>query len=396
MNLQQLIEFQVRRRAWAVLFALALPLIGCSNTGAPAENPVHSGPPTTTPTATEQHNPASNTTSDPAKSPASSPSHEPTSPTPQQVSFTLALAGDVNFAERTADLLADPATAFGVAAAELNGADVTMVNVETAITEGGTPAPKSFHFRTPATALTALAAAGIDVASLANNHAADYGEQGVQDTLAAIATSPIPIIGFGADADAAFAPYTKDLGSQRLAIFAASAVRDYTLGNWSAKQSSPGLANAFDDRLAQAVHQAKADGYVVVVYLHWGTEYKSGPDKAQRKLADELAAAGAAAVVGTHAHILQGAGWRPDGVYIAYGLGNYLWWRSFGNNQDDNGVLTLTFTDGRVTAANFSPSHLDDAGIPVPATDGQRERILAQWDEVRQEADLSDTPPAHP
>lgn len=75
-----------------------------------------------------------------------------------------------------------------------------------------------------------------------------------------------------------------------------------------------------------------------------------------------LAAAGVAAVIGTHAHVLQGAGWRPDGTYVADGPGNYFWWRPFGNARDDNGVLTLTVAHGTVREADFSPSRLDDTG----------------------------------
>jgi hypothetical protein len=129
------------------------------------------------------------------------------------------------------------------------------------------------------------------------------------------------------------------------------------------------------------------------VFLHWGTEYDSCPDSDQVQLADELAGAGASAVIGAHAHVLQGAGWRSDGTYVAYGLSNYLWWRSFGNEQDDNGVLTLTFDRRTVTAASFAPSHLDDTGVPVPATGTQRDRIDAEWEEVRGCADLSAQPP---
>jgi hypothetical protein len=64
--------------------------------------------------------------------------------------FTIAFAGDVHFAERTADrLAADPATAFGVAAPGLAAAGLTVVNLETAITTRGEPEPKSFTFRAP-------------------------------------------------------------------------------------------------------------------------------------------------------------------------------------------------------------------------------------------------------
>jgi poly-gamma-glutamate synthesis protein (capsule biosynthesis protein) len=358
---------------------------------------------TTAPESTHQTTPRPATTITPrsvtghsSSAPRSTAPATPTAPNKPTGEFTLALAGDVNFSERTAELLAaDPDTALRQAAAELDKADITMVNLETAITTGGTPAPKQFHFRAPATALRALAAGGVDVATMANNHAVDYGDVGLADTLAAIKHSPIPVIGIGADAAAAYAPYTATVNGVRVAILAASQVQDWTLATHSATDSRPGIANAYSDRLVQAVTQARKHADVVVVYLHWGIEYESCPSAEQRSLAAALAAAGAAAVVGTHAHVLQGAGWRDDGSYVAYGLGNYYWWRSFGNEQDDNGVLTLTFRHDRVTAAHFLATHLDDRGVPIVATGAQRERILAEWADVRECADLLAAPPGH-
>jgi hypothetical protein len=307
---------------------------------------------------------------------------------------TISFAGDVNFSGRTAARLADPATAFGVAAPGLRAADITMVNLETAITTGGDPQAKEFHFRTPPIALTALRDAGIDVATMANNHGADYGSSGLADTLAAITASHFPVIGIGRDAAQAFAPYERTVNGVQIAIIAADQVQDETtLRLFSAGASTPGVANAFSPRLLEAVRTAKAAGYTVIVYVHWGTEYQTCPNDNQRSLADQLAKAGATAVIGTHAHVLQGAGWRPDGTYVAYGLGNYFWWMSFGNNQDDNGVLTLTVKPGRVVASSFAASHLDENGIPVPATGEQKSRIDAEWNSDRGCADLAATPP---
>ena len=330
---------------------------------------------------------------------ASAASGTPASNTSGDGEFTIAFAGDVHFAERTADrLAADPSTAFGVAAPGLAAADLTVVNLETAITTGGEPEAKSFTFRAPPSAFDALRDAGVDVASMANNHGADYGAVGVQDSLAAIAGSGFPVIGFGKDAAAAYAPLHRSINGVDVAIVAASQVRDHTLENFSAGATSPGIANAFDPTVIENVKAAVAGGSTVVVFLHWGTEYEGCPNSDQEQLADELAAAGATAVIGTHAHVLQGAGWRPDGVYVAYGLGNYLWWRSFGNDQDDNGVLTLTFRAGSVVGATvvgatFAPSHLDDTGVPVPATGAEADRITAQWEQVRRCADLAAAPP---
>ncbi|HEV7192368.1 MAG TPA: CapA family protein [Jatrophihabitantaceae bacterium] len=310
--------------------------------------------------------------------------------------FTMSFAGDVHFSGRVrARLDSDPATVFAEAAAGLATADITMVNLETAITTGGEQQNKAFTFRAPPSAFTALRDAGIDVATMANNHGADYGTAGLHDTLAAIEAAHFPVVGIGADAAHAYAPWTTTVNGTKVAIIAADQVQDETtLRLFSAGPHSPGVANAFSDRLITSVRAAKAAGYVVIVYVHWGIEYTTCPSSAQTQLASALAHAGAAAVIGTHAHVLQGAGWRADGTYVEYGLGNYLWWMSFGNNQDDNGVLTLTFRDGRVVADRFAPSHLDSRGVPLPATGEQAARITAEWNADRSCAGLSARPPA--
>jgi poly-gamma-glutamate synthesis protein (capsule biosynthesis protein) len=297
--------------------------------------------------------------------------------------------------ERTATrLAADPATVFAQAAPGLRRADLTMVNLETAITTGGDPQDKAFTFRAPPSAFTALRDAGIDVATMANNHGADYGAAGLRDTLAAIRASHFPVVGIGADQTQAFAPYRTTLNGVKVAIIAADQVQDETtLRLFSAGPHRAGVANAFSPLLLDAVRAAKRAGYVVVVYLHWGTEYVTCPNDNQRSLAARLDRAGATAIIGTHAHVLQGAGWRADGAYVAYGLGNYLWWRSFGNQQDDNGVLTLTFRRDAVIGASFAPSHLDDRGVPMPATGSERTRILHEWNADRGCTGLSATPP---
>jgi poly-gamma-glutamate synthesis protein (capsule biosynthesis protein) len=229
---------------------------------------------------------------------------------------------------------------------------------------------------------------------MANNHGADYGESGLRDSLRAIAKSGFPVIGIGANARQAFAPYTRTLNGVKVAIFAADQVQDETtLRLFSAGRDKAGVANAYEHRLVTAVRAAKRAGYVVIVYVHWGIEFQTCPSSDQRALAAQLAAAGASAVVGTHVHVLQGAGWRPDGSYIAYGLGNYLWWLSFGNDQDDNGVLTLRFTHAKVTAAHFAPSRLDSRGVPVPARGQVARSIDREWAADRRCAGLAATPP---
>jgi poly-gamma-glutamate synthesis protein (capsule biosynthesis protein) len=375
-----------RARRWiAGAGALLVLAAGCS--GSPATRAER-------PTGPGAAGPSSAAASSAASSPPSSSAAERTDTRPPG-EFTIALAGDVHFEDRTADrLAADPATAFGVAAPVLSAADLTMVNLETSISVGGTAANKSFTFQAPPTAFDALRDAGVDVATMANNHAADYGADGLDQTLAAITASGFPTVGIGPNAAAAYAPWYTTLRGVRVAIIAASQVQDETLRDFTAGPDSPGIASAYSQQLIDSVTAARAQADVVLVYLHWGTEYDTCPNDDQQSLADELAAAGATAVVGTHAHVLQGAGWRDDGTYVAYGLGNYLWWMSFGNNQDDNGVLTLTFRANKVADASFAPAQLDDTGVPVPAIGDNAQRIDDEWDQARACAGLSATAPS--
>jgi poly-gamma-glutamate capsule biosynthesis protein CapA/YwtB (metallophosphatase superfamily) len=125
------------------------------------------------------------------------------------------------------------------------------------------------------------------------------------------------------------------------------------------------------------VQAARDQAEIVVVYLHWGVEGQGCPSGDQRALAARLAAAGADAVVGTHAHLLLGAGYLGS-TYVAYGLGNYLWWRNSAYS-DDTGVLRLTFAGRRVVGAVLAPARIDGRGVPMPATGGTAARIQQKW-----------------
>ena len=267
-----------------------------------------------------------------------------------------------------------------------------MVNLETAVTEGGTAEPKQFTFRAPATAFTALKAAGVDVASMANNHGVDFGPAGLEDTFAAVAASRFPTVGIGRDATRAYAPHLVTVRGHRVALLAASQIRDRTLSAWTAAPGEPGIASAYSDRLVAAVRDARKRAEIVVVYLHWGIEGQGCPSAEQRTVAARLAEAGADAVVGTHAHLLLGGGWR-DGAYVAYGLGNYLWWRD-GAFSNDTGVLRLTFRGRRVVAAALDPARIDERGVPVPATGDTAARIQRKWADLRGCTGLASEPAA--
>ena len=320
------------------------------------------------------------------------PSAPATSSPPAQGPVTLGFAGDVHTAGRLTERFLQPETALAPVAPLLEGADLTVVNLETAVTDRGTAEDKSFTFRAPPSVFDALRVAGVDVVSMANNHGVDFGPVGLADSLDAARQRGFPVVGLGADDTAAFAPYLVTLRGERIAVLAADQVADSTVRRYSAGPGQGGVASAFDtDRLLQAVASARQQADTVVVYLHWGQEEQSCPTRLQRDLAQQLAQAGADVVVGTHAHQLQGAGWLGR-TYVAYGLGNFVWWRSLSEVSVETGVLELTVDDGQVLQVDFVPARIDDAGIPQPRVGPDAERAEADFAELRVCAGLSDSP----
>ncbi len=305
----------------------------------------------------------------------------PISATAQQV--TLAFAGDVRFGGELARRLEDdPGTALAAVAPLLRDADVAVVNLETAITERGTPAPKQFTFRAPATALDALRGAGVDVANMANNHGLDYGPESLTDALTASAERGFPLIGIGATEDEAYQPFVTEVHGQRIAVLGATQVLDSVLVEpWTATEARGGLASAKRvDRLVAEVQKSRAVADVVVVFLHWGVELDTCPTVSQQTLARRLVTAGADVVVGGHSHRLQGAG-RLDEALVAYGLGNFAF-SALSAEGARSGVLEVTLTGRRVDDYRWRPARIS-SGIPVPLEAEEATDEIAAWERLR-------------
>jgi len=300
---------------------------------------------------------------------------------------TFAFGGDIHFeGDLRAKLQADPPGVLAPVAGVLSGADIAVVNLETAVTERGAPEPKDFTFRAPPVALEALGAAGVDVASLANNHGLDYGIDGLTDTLAAKSQSLAPVvIGVGANATEAYAPRRVEVKGQRIAVFAATQVLDDNLiAAWTATDTQGGLASAKPDqveRLLAGVRAARLDSDTVVVFLHWGVEGETCPSEGQRALAQQLVDAGADVIVGGHAHRQQGAG-RFGTAFVAYGLGNFVFYNESGPSGV-SGVLQLTAVGRDVDAYSWVPAVIR-GGVAEPLPPGpEADAALGAWNELR-------------
>jgi hypothetical protein len=325
------------------------------------------------------------------------PAHSPLNPNwkGDGKPVTLAFGGDVHFEGAVGQRLnADPTTALGDTVSQLlAGAQLRMVNLESALTNGTCPQKqdKPYIFFAPPPALTALSNATVNLIAQANDHAIDCGGAGVAQALAVEKQASFPAVGLGSTATQAFAPYRTKINGQRIAVIAATQVIASNLViAWSATSSQGGVASALNPtQLVRAVQKARRTSDTVVVYLHWGAETVACPDPQQEPLAQQLVNAGADIVIGTGAHVLLGGGYLGTS-YVDYGLGNF----SFYDNtvpETDSGSLLVTATGRHITSATWRPATIV-GGLPEPLTGTPAATALQSWNAAQSCTNLSAAP----
>ncbi len=325
------------------------------------------------------------------------PAHSPLNPDwkGNGKAVTLAFGGDVHFAGVVGVRLTDdPATALGNTVGPLfSGAQLRMVNLESALTDGTCPQPeaKPYIFFAPPTAITALRGATVSLVSQANDHAVDCGQTGLAQGLGAAKVAGFPLVGVGVNATQAFAPYRTTINGQRIAVIAATQIIAPNLvSTWTATSSQAGVASALDPtQLVRAVQSARRTADTVVVYLHWGTETQACPDPQQEPLAEQLVNAGADIVVGTGAHVLLGGGYLGDS-YVDYGLGNFAFYDDT-VPETDSGSLLITAVGRHIVSTTFRPAIIV-GGLPQPLSGTAAATALQSWNAARSCTNLSATP----
>ncbi len=209
----------------------------------------------------------------------------------------------------------------------LRRADITIGNLESALGNIGQAERKRYPFRAPPEAAEALALAGFDVVSLANNHAGDYGDAALQQALELLTAQGIVAIGAGRNAQEAYAPFVTEVNGLKIASLAyvhvpVEATTGFDTASWTATDDSPGIAWADPVKIREDVEAVKNRVDLIVVVLHSGFEYQEAPSEPQMAAARAAIDAGADLVIGHHAHILQGIEFYHEGV-IVYGTGNF-------------------------------------------------------------------------
>jgi poly-gamma-glutamate capsule biosynthesis protein CapA/YwtB (metallophosphatase superfamily) len=257
----------------------------------------------------------------------------------------------------------------------LRAADVAVGNMESALGDIGQPAAKSYPFRAPPAAAHSLALAGFDVLSLANNHAMDYGPEALLQAIGLLQEQGITVVGAGENETAARRAQIREVNGIRLAFLGYVHVpvewRGFETQSWTATATAPGLAWGDPDWIAADVRAARQEADLVVVILHSGFEYVLQPSPPQVAAARAAIDAGAALVIGHHAHILQGIEFYNGGV-IAYGLGNFAF-EIDGNPE--TAILQAWLDRNGVRQLEIVPAIIQFGGQPRLATESEAATI---------------------
>lgn len=246
---------------------------------------------------------------------------------------TLALLGDVMLGR---SVHPTPET-FAYLQPSLASADLALANLESPLTNSPVQTESDYALCASPANVKYLVDAGFDMLSLSNNHNLDCGPKGLSETQSTLTDAGLGFLGPDPK------PVYRSINGVQLAFLAFDATAQFDL-----------------TAAAQAVRSARKAGALVVVSIHWGTEYQSGASARQKEIAEQLAGAGAALIWGHHPHVLQPAEWINDGkTLVLYSLGNALFDQYGLDNTRRSALVLVTLASHGVEKFDVIPFSID-------------------------------------
>lgn len=301
--------------------------------------------------------------------------YRPTTTADQRVApkvTTMTIAGDIMLGRGVAAAHPDDLGApLRPLAARLRSADLTVGNLESTLSDEGTPRQGSDSFAADPSVVADLARAGFDLLSLANNHTGDYGPDALRQTLRRLDRSPIRKVGAGVDAAEAWRPVVLRRGGIAVGFVAFNAIGETP----RATARRPGAAEVRMRprtgplsptdlrRLTRTIDRLTDRVDIVIALPHWGDQYTNVPVSDQRRVGRAMVDAGADLVVGGHPHWVQGVQ-THRGRLIVHSLGNFVFDMDFMTENEEGVLLELVWWGSELMSAQFVPYVIDDDFTP--------------------------------
>ncbi len=248
----------------------------------------------------------------------------------------------------------------------VNRTDLFLVNLECPFTSRGDKLAKNFNFRARPELVAVLLAGGIGAVSLANNHLMDYGPLGLVDTLQTLEAAGVPHFGAGRTLGEARRPAMLERNGVRIALLGYFFLGEHNIEppEVIATDERPGVAghyssaSAVEAMLREDVAAARSQADLVIPFFHWGREGSHAPEPYQVRLGHAAIDAGAAAVLGSHPHVLQGME-LYRGAPIVYSLGNFVFGGHWDPKNKEAALFKARFSSRGYLASEIIPLHTD-------------------------------------
>jgi len=256
--------------------------------------------------------------------------------------------------------------------------DLTVVNLETSISNRGKAEDKQFRFRANPSVVKGIKNSGIDIVSLANNHSLDYGKDALMDTLNYAKKEQIGTVGAGKNSKEAFTAQYRTINGKKIAILGLSHVLPES--SWFAGSNKAGIASAYTTNpMMQYVKYAVKKSDYTIIMIHWNKERKDYPEDYARKLGKQFIDAGVDAVVGGHSHTLMGTE-IYKGAPIYYSLGNFIFDGSNDPKGQESMIVRLTLQNNKVKSS-IIPLKINN-GIPRTVNANYNQTIIKKLSNI--------------
>lgn len=240
----------------------------------------------------------------------------------------------------------------------LRNADIVFVNLETPLIKDCPLVNDGFKFCGSDKNIEGLLFSGVDVASLANNHAGNYGLDAINYTATLLNNNGILTTGLNG-------PVYKDVRGLKFAF----------LGYNDIGYKQEGISWADEARISLDIAGAKKNADIVIVTFHWGVEYTDQPDDRQKYLGHLAIDSGADLIIGNHPHWIQPVEIYKDKL-ITYAHGNFVFDQMWSQKTREGVIGKYTFFDNQLIDVEYLPVQIDNYGQPYFIEGTQTKSIL--------------------
>ena len=278
-------------------------------------------------------------------------------PPKQPANITIAFGGDTNGVDHISRYLNSGGDPFKNVKDVLTSADISVVNLESAVTTLTEHQDKQYVFNSNPYLLDWMKTDGIDIVNIGNNHAGDFLREGVTETIKNLTDRKLQVIGGGNSGREAWTAKVVDVRGTKIAFLGIAKINGGA--GTVASGDYAGTTDGWDEQVIElAIKAAARQAKAVIVYTHWGVEEKTCPEKSDVEMAQKWLEWGATAIIGSHSHRQQPAV-RYGTKIVDYSLGNFAFYvRSGAGLNSGIGYLTVAPT-GEVVNYKFLPAVID-------------------------------------